>query len=86
MTNDDEVANGRAGVPEEIWPAKVGNWFSKKRSTLGAAGVLTSPGMPMLFQGQELLGHTRWQFSRGTDRFRILVAKKTTEVFVELAT
>jgi 1,4-alpha-glucan branching enzyme len=55
----DEVANGRARVPEEIWPGNVDNWFSRKRSTLGAALVLTSPGIPMLFQGQELL-EDRW--------------------------
>ncbi len=55
----DEIANGRARVPEEIWPGKVDSWFSKKRSTLGAALVLTSPGIPMLFQGQELL-EDRW--------------------------
>jgi 1,4-alpha-glucan branching enzyme len=46
-------------VPEEIWPGKVDSWFSKKRSTLGAAIVLTSPGIPMIFQGQELL-EDRW--------------------------
>ena len=51
----DEVANGKSRVPEEIWPGNAGSWFSKKRSTLGAALVLTSPGIPMLFQGQELL-------------------------------
>jgi 1,4-alpha-glucan branching enzyme len=55
----DEVANGRARVPEEIWPGKVDSWFSKKRSTLGAALVLTSPGIPMIFEGQELL-EDRW--------------------------
>lgn len=55
----DEVANGRARVPEEIWPGKVDSWFSKKRSTLAAALVLTAPGVPMLFQGQELL-EDRW--------------------------
>lgn len=55
----DEVANGRARVPEEIWPGRVDSWFSKKRSTLGGALVLTVPGIPMLFQGQELL-EDRW--------------------------
>lgn len=55
----DEVANGRARVPEEIWPGKVDSWFSKKRSTLGGALVLTSPGIPLLFEGQELL-EDRW--------------------------
>ena len=51
----DEVANGRSRVPEEIWPGNAGSYYSKKRSTLGAAMVFTAPGIPMLFQGQEFL-------------------------------
>lgn len=51
----DEVANGRARVAEEIMPGAADSWFAKKRSTLGAILVFTSPGIPMLFQGQELL-------------------------------
>ena len=51
----DEVANGKARVPQEIWPENPGGYFSKKRSTLGAALVFTSPGIPMIFQGQEFL-------------------------------
>jgi 1,4-alpha-glucan branching enzyme len=51
----DEVANGRSRVPEEIWPGNAGSWASKKRSTLGAGLVMTAPGIPMIFQGQEVL-------------------------------
>ena len=51
----DEVANGHARVPEEIWPGNAGSWFSRKRSTLGATLVFTAPGIPMIFQGQEFL-------------------------------
>lgn len=51
----DEVANGKSRVPEEIWPDQPGSYFAKKRSTLGAAVVFTSPGIPMIFQGQEFL-------------------------------
>jgi 1,4-alpha-glucan branching enzyme len=51
----DEVANGRARVPQEIDPAGAGNYFAQKRSTLAAALVFTAPGIPMLFQGQEFL-------------------------------
>lgn len=51
----DDVANGRSRVPDEIWPGNAGSWFSKKRSTLGAALVMTAPGIPMIFQGQEFL-------------------------------
>jgi 1,4-alpha-glucan branching enzyme len=49
------VANGRTRVPESIWPGNAASWFSKKRSTLGAALVMTTPGIPMIFQGQEFL-------------------------------
>lgn len=51
----DEVANGHSRVPEEIWPGNAGSWYSKKRSTLGAAIVMTAPGVPMIFEGQEVL-------------------------------
>lgn len=51
----DEVANGKQRVPEEIWPGNAGSWYSRKRSTLGGALVMTSPGIPMLFMGQEFL-------------------------------
>jgi len=51
----DEDSNGQSRVPEEIWPGNAGSWFSRKRSTLGAALVFTAPGIPMIFQGQEFL-------------------------------
>ncbi len=51
----DEVANGQSRMPEAIWPGNASSWYSKKRSTLGAAVVMTSPGIPMMFQGQEFL-------------------------------
>ena len=51
----DEVANGKHRIPEEIMPGASDSWFPKKRAVLGAAIVLTSPGLPMLFQGQEFL-------------------------------
>ncbi|MEO6206594.1 MAG: alpha-amylase family glycosyl hydrolase [Candidatus Limnocylindrales bacterium] len=55
----DEVANGQTRVPEAIAPGDAAGWWAKKRATLGSALVLTSPGIPMLFQGQELLAD-RW--------------------------
>ena len=51
----DEVANGKARVPEEIANGEADSVFAKKRSTLGAALVFTAPGIPMIFQGQEFL-------------------------------
>lgn len=51
----DEVANGKARVASEIDPHDPDSWSAHKRTTLAAALVLTAPGIPMLFQGQEFL-------------------------------
>jgi 1,4-alpha-glucan branching enzyme len=51
----DEVANGKARVPQEVNPGDPTGWHAQKRSTLAAGLVFTSPGIPMMFQGQEFL-------------------------------
>ncbi|MGB6023341.1 MAG: alpha-amylase family glycosyl hydrolase [Ornithinimicrobium sp.] len=51
----DEVANGKARVPSEVMAGNADGWPSQKLATLGAALVLTTPGIPMIFQGQEFL-------------------------------
>ena len=43
----DEIANGKARVASEIDPQNPDSWFAQKRTTLAAALVLTSPGIPM---------------------------------------
>lgn len=55
----DEVANGSARLPSEIDGENPESLHARKRSTLGAALVMTAPGIPMLFQGQEFL-RTGW--------------------------
>lgn len=56
--NHDEARHGR--LPEEIYPAQADSYPARKRSTLAAALVLTAPGIPMLFQGQEFLEWGTW--------------------------
>lgn len=56
----DEVANGSARLPEMICPGCADSWYSKKRSTLGAAVLMSSPGVPLLFMGQEFLEDGSW--------------------------
>lgn len=51
----DEVANGQSRLPEMIWPGNSTSWSARKRSTLAAAIAFTSPGIPLIFQGQEFL-------------------------------
>jgi len=63
----DEVANGKSRMPSEIMPDDPDNWFAQKRSTLGAMLVLTAPGVPMLFQGQEFLEDGWFQDTKPLD-------------------
>jgi 1,4-alpha-glucan branching enzyme len=53
--NHDTVGNGSARLPSRIDPANPDSWAARKRSLLAAALLLTAPGVPMLFQGQEFL-------------------------------
>ncbi|MCH6232867.1 alpha-amylase family glycosyl hydrolase [Cognataquiflexum rubidum] len=53
----DEVANGAARLPEEIQPGEADGEYAKKKSTLGAITLMTAPGIPMIFQGQEFITH-----------------------------
>ncbi len=55
----DEVANGRSRLPESIAPGAADSWHARTRAALGLALTLTSPGLPMLFQGQDFL-EDRW--------------------------
>lgn len=48
-------------LPEAIFRGNADSWFSRKRSTLGAALVFTAPGIPMIFQGQEFLEWGSWR-------------------------
>jgi len=51
----DEVANGKKRVPSEIDEDNPHGWYAKRRSAIGAVLVFTSPGIPMIFQGQEFV-------------------------------
>ncbi len=60
----DSAANGGMRLNEEISPGQADNYFARKRSLIAAAIVLSAPGIPMLFQGQEFMqggGFNDWQ-------------------------
>ena len=63
----DEVANGKARVPEEIEPGNADSFYGKKRALLGIAITLTAPGIPMLFQGQEFIEDEYFQDDEALD-------------------
>ena len=51
----DTVGNGGARLPSKIDATNPTSWDARKRSIAGAVMLLSSPGVPMLFQGQEAL-------------------------------
>ncbi len=57
----DEVANGKSRVPTEVDEFEQEGYWARKRSVLGACLVMTAPGIPMIFQGQELLATGHFQ-------------------------
>ena len=71
--NHDEVGNiygrpeGNQRIPETIHPGQADSWYAQKRSTLGAVLTMTSPGIPMLFQGQEMLEYRQFTGKEGMD-------------------
>src|ERR1041384_3625944 len=55
-THDSAVdLNGGQRLPVKIDTNNPTGYFARKRSTLGAAIALTTPGIPMILQGQEFL-------------------------------
>jgi 1,4-alpha-glucan branching enzyme len=68
--NHDEVApqnGGKKRLSEEICPGLAAGCrvYAHKRAMLGLSVLLTAPGIPMLFQGQEFADNTPFPFGRG---------------------
>ncbi len=55
MENHDTVGNGGARIPTRIDGGNPTSFAARKRSMLGAVVMLTTPGVPMIFMGQESL-------------------------------
>jgi 1,4-alpha-glucan branching enzyme len=67
--NHDQVGHppGQNRLPTMIDVNNHESIFAKKRSTLAAAIMLTSPGIPMIFQGQEMLETRAFGFNTPTN-------------------
>jgi 1,4-alpha-glucan branching enzyme len=67
--NHDQVGHppGQNRLPTIIDRNDHESVFAKKRSTLAAAIILTSPGIPMIFQGQEMLETRAFGFNTPTN-------------------
>nr|WP_122261846.1 alpha-amylase family glycosyl hydrolase [Ornithinimicrobium cerasi] len=80
----DEVANGKARITSEVRGDNPSGWDAQKRATLGAALVLTSPGIPMLFQGQEFLEDEWFRDTVPLDWERAWAFRDITQMFRDL--
>lgn len=59
----DEAHNAR--ISALVSPSDPDGYFARKRAALGAALMLTTPGVPMLFMGQEFLDPQPWNDGLG---------------------
>ncbi len=80
----DSVANGSTRLPEEIAPGDAEGEYAKKKSTLGAILLLTAPGIPMLFQGQEFLAFKFFSEDNFIDWTRIERVQGITQFYKDL--
>lgn len=55
IDSHDSAANGGARFNEAIAPGSAGGLFARRQTVLAAALLMTTPGIPMLFQGQEMM-------------------------------
>jgi 1,4-alpha-glucan branching enzyme len=58
-TESHDEAN-KQRITDRVAPGDAEGWLARKLSSLGAALVFTSPGIPMLFMGQEFLEFAPW--------------------------
>jgi 1,4-alpha-glucan branching enzyme len=68
LENHDLVYQGREPrVPALADPSDPRSWYARSRSRAAAGLLVTAPGIPMLFMGQELLEDRQWHDSRSPD-------------------
>ena len=73
--HDQDDPNQHGGrLPAIIGNGNASSWFAKKQSTLAACVVLSAPGIPMLFMGQEFLEYRpfpNYGSDSGSDRLGV---------------
>jgi 1,4-alpha-glucan branching enzyme len=58
IESHDEAQGGR--LPDRIDPGHADGYYARKKTMLATAVMVTSPGIPMIFQGHEVLDWDRW--------------------------
>ncbi|HSW79964.1 MAG TPA: alpha-amylase family glycosyl hydrolase [Candidatus Saccharimonadales bacterium] len=55
MDSHDSAANGGSRLNESIAPGKADGLFARRQTLIAATLLMTAPGIPMIFQGQEFM-------------------------------
>lgn len=73
IENHDVVYKGRSPrVPELADPSDSRSWYARGRARVAGALLLTAPGIPMLFMGQEFLEDKQWSDNLPRDSDRLI--------------
>ena len=60
------------------------SYWARKRSTLGAVVTFTAPGMPMIFQGQEMLENQQFSSTRQVDWSKTITYSNIVQLYHDL--
>jgi 1,4-alpha-glucan branching enzyme len=63
----DMNGSGAQRIPKRIDSGTPDSYWARKRSMLAAATMMTAPGIPMLFMGQEMLATNQFSANSGLD-------------------
>jgi 1,4-alpha-glucan branching enzyme len=76
--------SGAQRLPKRIQSADPAGFFARKRSMLGAAIVMSSPGIPMLFMGQEMLAVAQFADNTPLDWSRVTTYSNVVSFYRDL--
>ena len=71
IDSHDSAANGSARFSELIAPKQSGGLFAREQSVIAAAIIMTTPGIPMILNGQEFMQGGSFNDWQGLDWSRV---------------
>jgi 1,4-alpha-glucan branching enzyme len=76
--------NGGVRLVKAIDSATPDSYWARKRSTLGAVVTFTAPGIPMLFQGEEMLENQQFSSTRQVDWSKTITYSNIVQLYHDL--
>jgi 1,4-alpha-glucan branching enzyme len=84
LDSHDSAANGSSYFSETISPNNSDSLFARKQALIAATLLLTCPGLPMVFQGQEFLQSGSFSDWQGVDWKKSYKNKKIVDAYKKL--